>query len=95
MILKINLKEIVEELTEDLEMQAGLVLTEHQITLLNQQQFITFTAPEIKAYWEDINEYLSNTQANERIWDGRITEDNKYRIFIQIETPYFKLSSKN
>jgi len=96
MTLQIRFNEIIEEITEDLELQSGLVLSESQIYNLKTDKYITFKESELKPYLNDITEYLNKTEPSERVWDCYKTlSDNTYIIFIKIENAYIKLIPLN
>lgn len=63
-----NLEEMVAELTEDLQLQADMMLTDHEQNLLNQNGFLFTTSDRIAPFLSKIRQYLQMTPINERIW---------------------------
>lgn len=96
MILDIRFNEIIKEIKEELELQAGLVFDESQIKSLRINQQVVFKEIEIKPYLKDITEYLSITSPSERVWDCyKVLSDNTYIITIHLETPFISLDTFN
>lgn len=94
MILDIRFVEIMEEIKEDLELQAGFLLNKAQLKELQQYQTITLRESEIKPYVKDIAEYLANTQPDERVWScHKDLSSNIYVISIEVNTPHIKLNT--
>lgn len=94
MTLDIRFAEIITDITEDLEGQAGLVLTDAQLRKLKLKQHIVFQEHEIKPYLADITEFLRNTQASERTWECyKALSNQTYILTIHIETPFIKLDT--
>jgi hypothetical protein len=94
MTIDIRFTKIIEETTEDLEMQAGFVLTGAQLRELKLKQHVLLKESEIKPYLKNIKEFLANTQPSERVWDCfNVLSNNAYIIAIHIESPYFYLDT--
>jgi len=94
MSLDIRYMEIMEEVTEDLELQAGLALTKDQKHSLEMKEKVIFTQSEIAPYLKDITEYLANTEPSERVWECyKIISNNTYIVAVNIDTPYIKLNA--
>lgn len=63
-------EEIIEEIVEDLELQARFKLTERQILTLHRTQQIRFKKGELDAdAVAGIESYLHDTLPEERVWD--------------------------
>ena len=94
MTLDIKFTEILAEITEDLELQAGLILNGAQLRELKTKQHVTLKESEIQPFINDIKEYLNNTQPSERVWDCyKVISNNTYIIAIHIEAPYITLDT--
>lgn len=94
MTLDIRFSKIIEEIAEDLELQAGLVLTGAQMRELKLKQHVVLKNSEIHSYLKEIREYLSNTEPSERIWECyNVISNNTYIIAVHIETPYIRLDT--
>lgn len=92
MTLNIRFNEIIEEIKEDLELQAGLVLSNAKLRSLKINQYVAFKESEIKPYLKDITEYLSLTAPSERVWECyKVLSNNTYVIAIHLESPYIAL----
>lgn len=62
--------EIIEEISEDLELQSGVKLTEKQLLILRRTQQIRFKKGELDAdAVSGIESYLHDTLPEERVWD--------------------------
>lgn len=94
MTLDIRFNEIIEEIKEDLELQAGLVLSSAKVRSLIIHRRIVFKKSEIKPYLNDITEYLSLTSPSERVWNCyKVLSNNTYIIAIHLESPYIYFST--
>lgn len=94
MTLDIRFTKIIAELTEDLEIQTGLVLTGAQKRELNIKQHVILKEDEINPYLADIKEYLRNTEPSERVWECyNVLSNNTYIIAIHLVSPFFRLDT--
>lgn len=94
MTLDIKFNKITDEIKEDLEIQAGFVLSDAQIKSLNLNHRVVFTESEIKPYLKDITEFLTVTSPSERVWNCyKILSDNTCVITIHLESPYIYFSA--
>lgn len=94
MTLDIRFTKITAELTEDLEIQTGLILTGAQRRELNMKQHVTLKEAEIKPYLADIKEYLRNTESSERVWECyNVLSNNTYIIAIHLVSPFFRFDT--
>ena len=83
MLQKIREQEMIEEIIEDLELQAGLKLSPLQIKMLQLTQHIFFTEQELKDHISGITDYLKNTPTDERIWNCyQDLSDNSYVLIV-------------
>lgn len=96
MSLNIKFTEIIEEITEDLELQAGFVLKGYQLRELTLKQNTHIKEKDLKPYVKDIKEYLVNTKPSERVWDCyQELSSGNYIIAIHIVTPYINLDTSD
>lgn len=94
MTLDIKFNKIIEEIEEDLETQAGFVLSDTQIKSLSVNHRVVFTDSEIQPYLKDIIKFLAITSPSERVWDCyKILSDNTCVIAIHLESPYIYFST--
>lgn len=92
MTLDIKFNKITDEIKEDLEIQAGFVLSNTQIKSLDLNHRIVFTESEINPYLKDITEFLTVTSPSERVWEcSKVLSNNTYVIAIHLESPYIAL----
>lgn len=84
-------QEIIEEITEDLELQAGVKLTKKQILILSRTQQIRFAKGELSEISvAGIESYIRNTTPDERVWDCYWSlSDGSLIIAIRLETEMF------
>ena len=96
MALSIRYSEIIEEIKEDLELQAGCVLNAEQVWELTINRQVFFTENEIKPYLAKIKEYLVDTEPDDRVWDCyQVLSTQKYLIAIHIQTQFVDFDSMN
>ncbi|MCP0887541.1 hypothetical protein LB941_09370 [Ligilactobacillus sp. WILCCON 0076] len=69
MLQKIREQEMIEEIIEDLKLQAGLSLSPLQIKSLQLSQHVFFSEQELKNHIEAITQYLKKTPVDERLWN--------------------------
>ncbi|WP_125588149.1 hypothetical protein [Companilactobacillus jidongensis] len=94
MTLDIRFSKIIEEITEDLELQTGLVLNGAQLRELKIKQHVILNNSEVSPYFDDITEYLANTSPSERVWECyKVLSNNTYIIAVHVETPYIRLDT--
>lgn len=67
MMLKNN-NEIIAETDEDLQLQAGMQLSDDERQCLLNTGMLFFDIQRIKPYLASIRQYLQNTQPDERVW---------------------------
>lgn len=86
-------EEIIEELTEDLELQAGVKLTEIQLLTLHRTQQIRFTRGELsERSAAGIESYIRNTAPSDRVWDCYWSlSDSSIIIAIRLEKEYVRI----
>lgn len=83
MLQKIREQETIEEIVEDLELQANLKLSPLQIKMLQFTQHVFFIEQELKDHIIGITDYLKNTPADERIWNCyQDLSDNSYVLIV-------------
>lgn len=83
-------QEIIEEIAEDLELQANVKLTEKQRLVLNrtQQLRLPLNALDDNAVTR-ITNYLRDTPADCRVWDAaKSLSDDSIVIAIRLRTQY-------
>lgn len=85
--------EIIEEITEDLELQAGVKLTEIQLLTLHRTQQIRFTGGELsERSAAGIESYIRNTAPADRVWDCYWSlSDSSIIIAIRLEKEYVRI----
>lgn len=62
------INEILDEVNEDLQLQADFRLTEQEQQVLLNNGLLFFTAKRIKPYIAKINDYLQETPCEDRVW---------------------------
>lgn len=83
MLQKIREQEMIEEIIEDLELQAGLKLSPLQVKTLQLTQHIFFTEEEFRNHLTEIIDYLRRTPADERLWTCyQDLSDNSFIIVV-------------
>lgn len=82
--------EIIEEIIEDLELQAKIVLTEKQLLALHRTQQIRFKDGMLSAEAiTGIRSYLCDTLPEERVWDAyKSLSDGSLVIAIRLVAEY-------
>lgn len=84
----IRFNEIIEEIVEDLELQAGLVLSSDQVMDLKMTYHLSFNSKEFFPYIPAIKTYLRETPAECRVWDCLWSlGSSTYMIVIQLPIP--------
>ena len=63
-----TMNEILEEVNEDLQLQANLLLTDSEQQALLNSGLLFFTAERIKPYIAKIRNYLRETSQEDRVW---------------------------
>lgn len=83
-------QEILDEITEDLELQAGIILTPDQLLTLHRTQQIRFAKADLEPYnIAGIKSYLHDTPAEARVWDCyQSMSDESFVIAIRLTTQY-------
>jgi len=86
-------EEIVEEVTEDLELQAGIIITPKQLLSLQQTKQIRFKKDELEPYnIAGIKLYLKDTPTDSRVWDCfQSLSDDSLIVAIQAATQYVSI----
>lgn len=96
MALSIRFAEIIEEIKEDLELQAGLVLDSKKVWELTINRQVFFTQEEIRPYLAKIKEYLVDTESDDRVWECyQVLSSEKYLLAIHIQTQFIDFDSTN
>lgn len=95
-MINIRLTEIVEEIAEDLELQAGLVLTDQQRWALQVNHQIVFKSSEFKPYIQKVMDYLTDTDADDRVWDAyEVLSTQNYIIAFNLRSSYIDVNTLN
>lgn len=78
--------ELVEEVTEDLELQAGMKLSHISQLVLKNTNVLWLPDYIIAPYLKKIKEYLHETLPEERVWAlyHSIYDDNSYILLIRV-----------
>ena len=63
-----TMNEIIEEVNEDLQLQANLLLTDSEQQALLNSGLLFLTAERIKPYIAKIRNYLRETSQEDRVW---------------------------
>ena len=63
-----TMNEIIEEVNEDLQLQASLLLTDSEQQALLNSGLLFLTAERIKPYIAKIRNYLRETSQEDRVW---------------------------
>ena len=63
-----TMNEIIEEVNEDLQLQASLLLTDSEQQALLNSGLLFLTAKRIKPYIAKIRNYLRETSQEDRVW---------------------------
>ncbi|MFC6202038.1 hypothetical protein ACFP1L_09185 [Lactiplantibacillus nangangensis] len=86
-------KKIVEEVTDDLESQAGIIITPKQLRSLQQTKQIRFKKDELEPYnIAGIKLYLHDTPCNSRVWNSyESMSDGSVIVAITVATQYVNL----
>ena len=63
-----NLEEMVAELTEDLQLQADMVLTNQERNMLEQNGYLFTTSDRVAPFLPKIRQYLQLTPITDRAW---------------------------
>ena len=63
-----TMNEILEEVNEDLQLQANLLLTDSEQQALLNSGLLFLTAERIKPYIAKIRNYLRETSQEDRVW---------------------------
>lgn len=82
--------EIIEEIVEDLELQAGIILTSNQLLTLRRTQQIRFNDGVLSDKTiSGVRSYLRDTLPEERVWDVcRSLSDGSLVFAIRLVTQY-------
>ncbi|WP_288760664.1 hypothetical protein [uncultured Lacticaseibacillus sp.] len=85
--------ELIEEIVEDLDLQAGVKLTEQQLLTLRRTQQISFAKDELRPDSVAVIEsYIRNTAPAERVWDCYWSlSDSSFIIAIRLEKEYVRI----
>lgn len=86
-------EEIVEEVTEDLDLQAGIIVTPEQLLSLKRTKQIRFKKNELEPYnIAGIKLYLRDTPSDSRVWDCyQSLSDGSIIVAIKVATQYVSI----
>jgi len=90
---KNRFEEIVDEVVEDLELQAGIIVTPEQLHLLKQTKQIRFKKDELEPYnIAGIKFYVQETPSDSRVWDSyQCLSDGSLIVAIKVATQYINI----
>lgn len=63
-----SINEIIDEVNEDLQLQADFCLTDQEQQVLLNNGLLFFTAERIRPYITKLSDYLRETSREDRVW---------------------------